>query len=256
MLQALIFDIDGTVADTEKFHLLAFNHAFGELNLGFDWSIQEYRKLLEICGGKERVCHYLKTYCPKGAQGRDCRELVAEIHKIKTREYLRFLSDGKIEFRAGVKELMEEAIKSGIHLAIATTTSFVNIDGLFKPVFGRNWQRLFRIVGDGDTIESKKPDSAVYEYVLKNLRLKPSEVLAFEDSQNGLIAALGSKIATIITRNDFTFFQDFDGAALVCDGLDKIPKYRRFLPREIRTPTLNLKMAQAILSHANTQKGM
>lgn len=255
MLQALIFDIDGTVADTEKFHLQAFNRAFDELNLGFSWSVKEYRALLEICGGKERVCHYIKTHCPKGAEGQDCRDLVSEIHKIKTREYLGFLAEGKIDFREGIKDLMEEALKSGLHLAIATTTSFVNIDGLFKPVFGRNWQRLFRIVGDGDTVKSKKPDSAVYEYVLRGLRLKPSEVLAFEDSQNGLIAALGAKIATIVTRNDFTFYQDFDGAVMVCDGLDKIPKYRRFLPREIRTPTLNIQMAQAILSHANAQKG-
>ncbi len=253
MLQALIFDIDGTVADTEKYHLLAFNSAFEELQLGFSWSIDEYRILLEICGGKERVCHYIKTNCPKGLEGRDCRELVGEIHKIKTREYLGFLADGKVTFRAGIRELMEDALKNGLHLAIATTTSFVNIDGLFKPVFGRNWQRLFRIIGDGDTIKSKKPDSAVYDYVLKGLRLKPTEVLAFEDSQNGLLAALGAKIATIVTRNDFTFYHDFDGAALVCDGLDKIPKYRRFIPREIRAPLLNLEMAQAILRHANNK---
>ena len=64
-LQALIFDVDGTLADTEKDgHRVAFNRTFAEAGLDWNWSVSLYGEILEVAGGKERIHFYLQKYRP------------------------------------------------------------------------------------------------------------------------------------------------------------------------------------------------
>ena len=64
-LKALIFDVDGTLADTERDgHRVAFNQAFAEAGLDWDWTVSLYGDLLEVTGGRERILFYLDRYRP------------------------------------------------------------------------------------------------------------------------------------------------------------------------------------------------
>ena len=218
MLKALIFDADGTIADTESLHLAAFNISFDKAGLGFNWSAEEYLNLLQICGGKERVYNYLLQY-NNTLTNDEARELAQYIHNIKGEVYADLAKNTPIKWRAGIKQTMIDALEKGIEIAIATTTQPQNLDVLMIPVFGNCWRKYFAAIGDGKNITRKKPDSAVYSYVLDTMRISPHEAIAFEDSQNGLAAAIGANIRTIITKNFFTQNHDFTGAFLVADDL-------------------------------------
>lgn len=214
MLKALIFDIDGTVAETEMLHLRAFNLAFEFLNLGFVWSKAEYKMLLDVCGGKERIAHY---FAMNNLEFRNEEILIAKIHAAKTKFYADLMCRGEMEFRPQIKALMLEAKSKNIKIAIATTTSAANLDALFAPIFTNDWRKMFASICDGDKIKEKKPNPKVYSQCLAELGLNPNQVLAFEDSQNGLCAANRAGIKTVITHNRFTFDQNFTDA-IVCGG--------------------------------------
>lgn len=201
MLRALIFDVDGTLADTESAHLAAFNHAFSEV--GFDWRWDEalYTELLEVSGGKERILHYWQQVQPevKGLDGQAVQDTVARIHEIKTAHYEAAVNEGVVTLRPGVLALIEEALAEGLQLAIATTTSPVNIAALLRTAMGPAWRHNFSAIGDASSAPLKKPHPQVYQQMLEALKLEPRECLAFEDSGNGLKAAALAGLATLIT---------------------------------------------------------
>jgi beta-phosphoglucomutase-like phosphatase (HAD superfamily) len=65
-LKALIFDVDGTLSDTERDgHRVAFNQAFDEFGINWHWSVETYGELLAVTGGKERMKFYAKNYLDK-----------------------------------------------------------------------------------------------------------------------------------------------------------------------------------------------
>jgi HAD superfamily hydrolase (TIGR01509 family) len=214
-LEALIFDVDGTLADNERDgHRVAFNRAFVEAGLDWNWTVELYGELLEVGGGKERIQRFIDRYQPKLAR----QISVAELHAIKTRHYLRLLEEGGIPLRPGVKRLLTEARQAGLRLAIATTTTPVNVTALLESNLPGS-SAWFEVIGAGDIVPAKKPAPDVYLYDLKQLRLAPESCLAIEDTAQGLHAALGAGIRTLITVNDYTAGQDFTGAALVLDQL-------------------------------------
>ena len=128
-LQALIFDVDGTLADTEMAHLQAFNHAFQELGMGWVWDVPLYLQLLDVSGGKERILHYWKQVNPdiKSVDANALADRIGRIHELKTAAYEAAVNSGAVSLRPGVLKLMDEALSAGLQLAIATTTSPVNI---------------------------------------------------------------------------------------------------------------------------------
>jgi len=224
MLSALIFDVDGTLADTESAHLAAFNHAFSEMGMGWVWDDALYTELLNISGGKERILHYWKATRPEmrelGAMA--LSDTVNRLHELKTAAYEGAVNDGAVSLRPGVLKLMDEALAQGLQLAIATTTSPVNIAALLRRAVGSDWRLNFTAIGDASTAPIKKPHPQVYLQMLSKLQLAPAQCLAFEDSSNGLRAATSAGLATLITPTRFTAHHDFGAAMRVVPDLSEI----------------------------------
>ena len=219
-LEALIFDVDGTLADTELAHLAAFNQAFAQEGIGWQWDVPLYTQLLEVSGGKERMLHYWRQVRPDVTDlGNGVQATVARLHELKTAAYEQAVRDGAVQLRPGVLKLIEAAHAEGLRLAIATTTSAVNIVALLRRAIGPDWQRFFTVVEDASTAPRKKPDPMVYQQTLARLALPAAACLAFEDSANGLMAARTAKLATIVTPNDFTAHHDFTDALRVLPDL-------------------------------------
>ena len=223
-LQALIFDVDGTLADTESAHMAAFNHAFAEVGLDWVWDLALYTELLNISGGKERILHYWKLVNPdiKAINGQALSDKISRIHELKTAAYENAVNTGAVSLRPGVLKLMDEALNAGLQLAIATTTSPVNIAALMRHAIGSDWRMNFSAIGDASTAPIKKPHPQVYLQMLDALRLPPGQCLAFEDSNNGLRAATAAGLATIVTPNSFTAHHDFGAAMRVVPDLSQV----------------------------------
>lgn len=223
-LQALIFDVDGTLADTERAHLAAFNHAFAEEGLGWRWDEPTYTRLLGVSGGKERILHYWNQVRPGfvDVSGTAVREIVQRLHEVKTAAYEAIVNSGAVKLRPGVLALMEDAKRQGLHLAIATTTSPVNVAALLRKAIGSDWRLDFSVIGDASTAPLKKPHPQVYRQMLESMQLPAGACIAFEDSENGLHSANGAGIQAVVTPTHFTAHHDFTGALKVLAGLSGV----------------------------------
>ncbi|MBT9457954.1 MAG: HAD-IA family hydrolase [Burkholderiaceae bacterium] len=227
-LSALIFDVDGTLADTEELHRQAFNEAFAEEGLGWDWDRALYTELLQISGGRERIRAFWQRMQPD-LRALDALALDATIdrlHEIKTAAYERRVAAGALQLRPGVQALIEAAPAAGLRLAIATTTSPVNIAALLRRTLGPDWAYRFAVIEDASTAPLKKPHPQVYRQTLARLGMDARACLAFEDSGNGLIAARGAGLATVITPTAFTAHHDFASALRVCESLEGLTPER------------------------------
>ncbi|MDE2416477.1 MAG: HAD-IA family hydrolase [Burkholderiales bacterium] len=224
MLNALIFDVDGTLADTESAHRAAFNQAFAEVGRDWVWDEDTYKKLLEVSGGKERILHYWQQVQPdiKAINNSGVQDTVERMHELKTAAYERAVQDGAVQLRTGVLRMIDAAHKEGLRLAIATTTSPVNISALLRAAIGPDWAHYFQVIEDASTAPIKKPNPQVYMQTLRRLGLRAADCLAFEDSANGLKAAMAAGLPTIITPNSFTEHQDFTGALRVLPSLQGV----------------------------------
>ena len=219
-LHALLFDVDGTLADTERDgHRPAFNQAFADAGLDWHWDVALYGKLLAVTGGKERMKHYIDHFRPDYRKPDHFDELVAELHKAKTRIYSALAAQGGIPMRPGVKRLLVEARAAGLRLAIATTTTPENVTVLLEHSLGAGTQDWFEVIAAGDIVPAKKPAPDIYHYALEKMGLAAADCLAFEDSENGLRASLGAGLKTLVTVNDYTLDHDFTGAAVVLSDL-------------------------------------
>ncbi len=222
-LEALIFDVDGTLAETEEAHRRAFNDTFARFGLPWQWSQDDYRILLRTTGGKERMKAHAATL---GETIDD--ELVARIHRVKTERYGEILAQREIALRPGIAELIADAAALGVRLAIATTTNRPNVDALVEATMGRPAGEVFEVIAAGDEVKAKKPAPDVYVAALERLGLPASACLALEDSRNGLRSAGAAGIATIVSPSRYTTGEDFTGAVAVVDdfaalsGIDEI----------------------------------
>jgi len=236
-LQALIFDVDGTLADTERDgHRIAFNQAFTEQGFDWNWSESLYGELLTVAGGKERIQYYLKQYHPNFQPTSEWSEFLASLHKQKTKYYQQLLKAAAIPLRPGVKRLIKEAKEQGLRLAIATTSALPNATALLEQTLNPDW---FEIIAAGDIVPAKKPAPDIYNYVLAKMELTANECLVFEDSFHGLQAAIGAGLKTIVTVNDYTKNQDFSAACLVVNHLGELDLPCEFLAGNIPEVTAN-----------------
>jgi len=219
-LKALLFDVDGTIADTERDgHRVAFNQASADAGLDWDWDVPFYGQLLAVGGGKERLRHYIDDWKPDFEEPDDLKSFIRELHQAKTRRYLALLEQGAIPLRPGVERLLKDARESGLRLAIVTTTTPENVTILLGSTLGVESIDWFDVIAAGDVVPGKKPAPDIYHYALEHLGLPANECLALEDSDNGIISSTGAGITTVVTFNDYTRQQDFSGAALVLDQL-------------------------------------
>ena len=248
-IKAIIFDVDGTLADTEEAHRVSFYKAFAENNLDWNWDVALYGKLLKVTGGKERIKSFVQNYLSDFKKPADYEGFVKNLHLVKTRHYTAMLHEGRIPLRPNIKRLIDEARLSGLRLAIATTTSPENVTALLQNGLGQNGEALFEVIGCGDIVPQKKPAPDIYDWVLDKLKLNAADCIALEDSENGLHSSLAAGIKTIITTNDYTREQDFTGAEAVFDDLSNLEYFYRIagiappIMPEVRMP-----VAAAILT--------
>jgi HAD superfamily hydrolase (TIGR01509 family) len=208
MLKALIFDVDGTICETEEIHRRAFNRAFAETGLNWFWTVEDYRRLLRTTGGKERMRAH-RTACGL-AQPDDAA--IAKLHTLKTEFYVAALAKGDITPRPGLRETIAVARAQGLRLAIATTTSPANVEALVQAIWGCAAADVFDVIAAGDEVAAKKPAPDVFLLALQRLALRPEAALAFEDSRNGLISAKAAGLGVVVTPSLYTATDDFAGA--------------------------------------------
>jgi HAD superfamily hydrolase (TIGR01509 family) len=219
-LEALLFDVDGTLADTERDgHRPAFNRAFQEFGLDWDWDAELYGKLLAVTGGKERIRYFVENFLPGYEKPADFDALVAQLHQAKTRHYTAMLADGAIPVRAGIRRLLNEAREAGMRLAVVTTTTPQNVTELLRHSLAEDAESWFEVIAAGDIVPAKKPASDIYHWALREMNLSPEQCLAFEDSHNGLRASRGSGVRTVVTVNGYTAHEKFDSAVAVLSSL-------------------------------------
>jgi HAD superfamily hydrolase (TIGR01509 family) len=220
MDRAIIFDVDGTLAETEETHRKAFNRAFRGSGLPWDWGQDLYKDLLAVTGGKERIRYFIEDFGGEGAPQDGLDDFIRALHAEKTAAYTNMVRSGELELRPGVRTLITAAREQGYRLAIATTTTPANVDALLAASFGEMGQALFEVICAGDSVPNKKPAPDVYLRALEDLDLPAASCIAIEDSRNGLLSAHAAGIATIVTPGIYTRDENFDEAVLVIDDLE------------------------------------
>ena len=218
MLKAIIFDVDGTLADTEDVHRLAFNHVFQEYGLDWHWNVDIYRELLAISGGRERIANYGRGLRRRFASDAAFDDFVAAMHKAKTRKYAAMLTEGRVGLRPGIRRLLDEARAAGLKLAIATSSARSNVETLLDNNLPAGWRTWFSAVETCDSVAQKKPSPAVYLAALARIRIEARYAVALEDTLNGLAAARTAQLVTIVTTHRFTREYAFPDADLVVDS--------------------------------------
>ncbi|MGQ3674960.1 HAD-IA family hydrolase [Xanthobacter sp. TB0139] len=213
-MKALIFDIDGTVAETEELHRAAFNAAFPAFDLNWHWDRETYRSLLTTTGGKERIFRHANE---TGAGAVP----VAALHAEKTRLFTRLIDEG-ITLRPGIGTLMQDARAAGLRLAAATTTSPENVEALCHAAFNLPASQVFDVIAAGDMVAAKKPAPDVYMLALDLLGLAPHEAIAFEDSANGVRSAREAGLAVILSRGFYTLQEPIGEASLCVDCFSEL----------------------------------
>lgn len=220
MLKAILFDVDGTLADTERQgHRVAFNMAFEEAGLDWVWGEDLYGQLLRVTGGKQRMKYFLAEFYEGKPPGGDVDDLIAGLHQQKNKHYQALLANGAIPLRPGVKRLIADARSQNVTVGIATTTTPGNVYSLLDATLGKESREWFGVIAAGDMVPNLKPAPDVYEYAMTKLGLAAYECVAVEDSANGVKSAVAAGLPTLVTTNAYTASDDFTGATVVVDGL-------------------------------------
>lgn len=222
-LKALIFDVDGTLAETEEAHRDAFNATFADWGLAWHWSVADYTELLKTTGGKERIRAF-QASLPEGQRSLS-DDQIAQMHKEKTARYGDILAQGALPLRPGVADLIARARAAGLRLAVATTTNQPNVEALCRCCWNLPAVEVFDTIAAGDMVAAKKPAPDVYVLALRQLGLPPEACIAFEDSLNGLRAAKGAGLRVLMTASAYTAAEDHSGAdwQLSSLALDPLP---------------------------------
>lgn len=218
-LSLVVFDVDGTLVDSEQDgHRVAFNEAFAEAGLSYRWDRRTYTGLLRVTGGRRRLHAYLRD------QGEARPEaLAADLHRTKTKRVTALAAEGRIPLRSGAHELVEDLLRNGRAVAIATTGSRDWVVPLLEHHFGAG---VFDPVVTGTEVSELKPAPDAYLAVLDRTGVPRRRAIAVEDSAHGLRAARRAGLACVVARNDETHDQDFSDAALVVDSLSRLSDAR------------------------------
>ena len=218
-LQALLFDCDGVLVDTERDgHRVAFNKAFAAKGLAVDWSVDRYRELLHTAGGKERMRrHFNETDWPVPEVQRD--GFIMDLHRLKTDMFMELIAEGQLTLRPGIARIMEAAIKAGVTLAVCSTSNERAVQTIVDVLLGKGVSPYVTVFA-GDMVKAKKPDPAIYLMAVDQLELNPAHCVVVEDSHIGLSAAASARIRCIVTKSTYTENEDFSAASLVVPDLD------------------------------------
>ncbi len=237
MFKALLWDVDGTLAETERDgHLVAFNRAFDALGIPWRWSEQEYGALLHVSGGRERLLHDLRFR--NFAPAEDVESLIGRLHRLKNAFYARIVAGGEVRLREGVRELLADCESAGIRMGIATTTSRSNLEALLDAQLGAHWESKFAAVVCAREAPKKKPDPQVYQLALRMLELPAHEVVAIEDAPAGIAAARAAGVPVLVARSHYFAAVDTRGALAAGPSLGRSDGWQ---PRaDSRVPRIGL----------------
>jgi HAD superfamily hydrolase (TIGR01509 family) len=220
MLAALLWDVDGTLAETERDgHRVAFNRAFAALDLPWHWDVERYGRLLRVTGGRERLLAAMAEEADAPVLRVEREALARELHRLKNRCYAESVEDGLIPLRPGVAALIDEASGRGVSQAIVTTTSRANVEALLGRHLGRDWASHFDAVVCGEDVAAKKPDPEAHQRALAALRLPALTTLAIEDSWAGATAARAADVPVLVTRSVYFSDDPIDAAVAIGPGL-------------------------------------
>jgi HAD superfamily hydrolase (TIGR01509 family) len=218
-LEALIFDVDGTLVDTEELHRQAYNQTFLDFGFGWQWDADRYAELLTESGGQARIARHIDEISLSPAEKTRLRRVIPAIHKEKTRLYGQLIESNKVRPRPGIARLIQHARGAGVRVGLVASSASANVDALVSSLLGSELRQTVVAIVCGDMVSRKKPAPDLYELLLTMLRVSPPDVVAFEDSTNGLLAAKACGLYTIITPTRWTMAQKFQGADLVLSSL-------------------------------------
>ena len=236
-LEALLWDVDGTLAETERDgHRVAFNLAFEAFGLPWRWDDARYGELLRVTGGRERLMHDMDSRpdAPPMASERDA--LARALHAKKNTLYAELVADAGIPLRDGVLELMRECRDHGVRMAVATTTSRSNLEALLRKHMGNRWAGWFGAIVCGEDVERKKPDPEVFVKALRALGVGPHQDVAIEDSPGGVAAARAADCPVVVTRSFYFAKAPIEGAIAVGPGLHAREGWRPALAARVKPP--------------------
>lgn len=221
--QAIIFDCDGVLVDTERDgHRVAFNNAFSLFGIEVTWSPVMYKHLVRVAGGKERMRSYFNEHgWPLEYSDKDL--LIKELHLKKTAIFMDLIEEGKLPLRPGVMRLIDEAIDNNITLAVCSTSNEKSVNLIVKSLLGAERKAYFGAILAGDVVSRKKPDPEIYNLCQSSLNLDPSRCVVIEDNRNGLLAAKGAGFRCLVTTNAYTLEEDFREADRVVPELGDEP---------------------------------
>jgi HAD superfamily hydrolase (TIGR01509 family) len=216
-LEALIFDVDGTLAETEEAHRQSFNEAFAAFGFDWNWDKELYRQLLQVTGGKERLRYYIDEWRPRGIELALAR--FAEIYEDASARYSMLVRSGAVAARPGVRRLITEAHERGVRLAIATTSLRDSVDALLRMMVGKETSSWFMVIAAGDIVARKKPAPDIYLAALEKLGFGADSCVAIEDSENGVKAAIAAGLPVIAAPSYYLKGDDFSLATSVLSDL-------------------------------------
>src|SRR5262245_30571517 len=219
ILQAMLFDVDGTLIDTEELHRQAFNLTFLELRLGWEWDVKLYAQLLSVSGGVDRIARYIDLIdLPAGEKTR-LRRVIPQIHRMKTKAYGRLIGSNSAKLRPGVARLIDEGLRKGHRIGLAASSASENVQTIVSTALGFEAFSAIEAIVCADEVSRKKPAPDIYELLLTQLRAPAVSSVAFEDSANGVAAAKTAGLYTVATPTRWTKSQSFDEADLVLPSL-------------------------------------
>jgi HAD superfamily hydrolase (TIGR01509 family) len=217
--RALIFDVDGTLVDTEELHRRAFNQVFLDFKLAWKWPPDLYAELLKVSGGADRIEAYIQRLGIPESEKAYLHQIVPMMHREKTLIYAALVHDAAVRPRGGVARLIGEALHSGVKVSLVSTSAIPDVRGLVSSALGEDVAAVIDPIVCADHVANKKPAPDLYLLALNMLRLGAEDCVAFEDSANGLAAAKGASLYTVVTPSRWTATQDFRRADLLLSGL-------------------------------------
>lgn len=222
MIKSVLWDVDGTLAETERDgHLVAFNQAFEAVNAPWRWSEERYGELLTVAGGRERLLYDMQCQPRAPADPHEREALAGRVHRHKNEFYARIVGGGGLPLREGVRELLEDCAHAGIRLGIVTTTSRRNVEALLESHLDKDWESKFATVVCAEEAPRKKPNPQAYLFALEALRLRSNEAIAIEDAPAGVAAAQAANVPVIVTRSHYFPAAKAEGALAIGPSLGR-----------------------------------
>jgi HAD superfamily hydrolase (TIGR01509 family) len=228
MLSALLWDVDGTLAETERpGHLVAFNRAFSACGVPWRWDGARYGELLDVAGGRERLLHDMDSQPAAPSHPTERRVLAQMLHEAKCEFFAQVARSAGMQLRAGVHELLLDAMSAGMRLGIVSTSSRRNVDAVLSSLLGSQWRQWFEVVVCAEDVVLRKPHPEPYRLALAGLRLNPWEVLAIEDSPRGAAAARAAGIPVVVSKSEYFSNAEFAGRLAIGPSFDSTDGWSR-----------------------------